>query len=317
MKKIKNTQWHPAFCSAIRLELREDKEFLEYFNEYNLNTKPLQIDLLIIKKLCKAELRNEIGKIFRKHNILEYKSKDDSMNVDTFIKVIGYACIYKAAEKNVNSIRLDEITITLVRERIPRELFKWFRKRGFLINEQYKGIFYVMKKDCFPIQVLVSGRLSKENQKWLTLLNTDLGQDDVQRFVEQNNGLHQKEEKELADSVLQVAMMENREVFEETKKEGDYMCEALRELFSDEIEAEKARARREGREEGIAEGRAEGMAKGRAEGRVEGLAAGMAEGRAEERAESQNVISKLQEQIELLNQTVVELKIKLSKLEEA
>lgn len=99
--------------------------------------------------------------------------------------------------------------------------------------------------------------------------------------------------------------MGNREVFEETKKEGDYMCEALRELFSDEIEAEKARARREGREEGIAEGR------------VEGLAAGMAEGRAEERAESQNVISKLQEQIELLNQTVVELKNKLSKLEEA
>lgn len=206
MSEIRKIQWHPAFCSAIRLELREDKEFLEYFNEYNLNTKPLQIDLLIIKKLCKTELRNEIG---------------------------------------------------------------------------------------------------KENQKWLTLLNTDLGQDDVQRFVEQNNRLHQKEEKELADSVLQVAMMGNREVFEETKKEGDYMCEALRELFSDEIEAEKARARREGREEGIAEGR------------VEGLAAGMAEGRAEERAESQNVISKLQEQIELLNQTVVELKNKLSKLEEA
>lgn len=105
--------------------------------------------------------------------------------------------------------------------------------------------------------------------------------------------LELREDKELADSVLQVAMMENREVFEETKKEGDYMCEALRELFSDEIEAEKARARREGREEG------------------------MAEGRAEERAESQNVISKLQEQIELLNQTVIELKNKLSQLEEA
>lgn len=80
-------------------------------------------------------------------------------------------------------------------------------------------------------------------------------------------------------------MMENREVFEETKKDGDYMCEALRELFRDEIEAEKARARREGR--------------------------------AEERAVSQNIISKLQEQIELLNQTVIELKNKLSKLEEA
>lgn len=96
-------------------------------------------------------------------------------------------------------------------------------------------------------------------------------------------------------------MTENREVFEETKKEGDYMCEALRELFSDEIEAEKARARREGLEEG----------------REEGIAEGIAEGRAEERAESQSVIFKLQEQIEMLNQTVSELKMKLSKLEEA
>ncbi len=92
-------------------------------------------------------------------------------------------------------------------------------------------------------------------------------------------------------------MTESREVFEETKKEGDYMCEALRELFSDEIEAEKARARREGLEEGREEG--------------------IAEGRAEERAESQSVIFKLQEQIEMLNQTVSELKKKLSKLEEA
>ena len=144
---------------------------------------------------------------------------------------------------------------------------------------------------------MVSGKLSKQNQQWLTLLNSDLEQDDVERFVKQNNRLQRKDEKELADSVLQVAMTENREVFEETKKEGDYMCEALRELFSDEIEAEKARARREGLEEGREEG--------------------IAEGRAEERAESQSVIFKLQEQIEMLNQTVSELKKKLSKLEEA
>ncbi len=91
--------------------------------------------------------------------------------------------------------------------------------------------------------------MASQNQQWLTLLNSNLEQDDVERFVKQNNRLQRKDEKELADSVLQVAMMENREVFEETKKEGAYMCEALRELFSDEIEAEKARARREGLEE--------------------------------------------------------------------
>lgn len=41
MTKNANTQWHPAFCSAIKLELREDAEYLSYTNEYTINTKPL------------------------------------------------------------------------------------------------------------------------------------------------------------------------------------------------------------------------------------------------------------------------------------
>lgn len=44
--KNRKTQWHPAFCSAVRLELRADKQKLQYTNEYNLNAKPIQIDLL-------------------------------------------------------------------------------------------------------------------------------------------------------------------------------------------------------------------------------------------------------------------------------
>ena len=43
-------QWHPAFCAAIELELKEDKEVLYYEREHNLSKKPLQIDLLVIKK---------------------------------------------------------------------------------------------------------------------------------------------------------------------------------------------------------------------------------------------------------------------------
>ena len=72
------TQWHPAFCSAMKLELIEDGEYLDYINEYNLNTKPLQIDLLVVKKVKDIEIKNEIGKLFRTHNIMEYKTPEDS-----------------------------------------------------------------------------------------------------------------------------------------------------------------------------------------------------------------------------------------------
>lgn len=44
----KRIQWHPAFCSAMRLELKDNKNELDYYNEYNLSSKPLQMDLLVV-----------------------------------------------------------------------------------------------------------------------------------------------------------------------------------------------------------------------------------------------------------------------------
>ena len=96
MAKELKTQWHPAFVSAMKLELMEDAEYLEYTSEYNLNTKPLEVDLLIVKKAKEVEIKNEIGKIFRRYNLIEYKSPDDTMNLNTYMKVIAYACLYKA-----------------------------------------------------------------------------------------------------------------------------------------------------------------------------------------------------------------------------
>ena len=43
-------QWHAAFVSAMNLELAQNRSDLIYHKEYNLNTKPLEVDLLVIKK---------------------------------------------------------------------------------------------------------------------------------------------------------------------------------------------------------------------------------------------------------------------------
>ena len=63
-KRDKNTV-ASGFCAAMRLELIENKADLDYENEYNLNSKPIQMDLLVIKKSRDVEIKNEIGKIFR------------------------------------------------------------------------------------------------------------------------------------------------------------------------------------------------------------------------------------------------------------
>ncbi len=228
------TQWHPAFCSAMKLELKEDAEYLDYQNEYNLNTKPLQIDLLIIKKMKQVELKNEIGKIFRTHNIVEYKSPRDSMNPNTYFKVLSYAYLYKAHETHVDDIKLEDITITMVRHSYPSKLFHWFRNNGYQITEAYPGIYYIAKEGFFPTQIIVSKRLSPENQKWLTVLRQNLTRTDIERTVNQLSKLVDNAEKIYGDSVWQIALTENKSLVNQLKGDSK-MCEAMRELFAPEL----------------------------------------------------------------------------------
>lgn len=65
---------------------------------------------------------------------------------------------------------------------------------------------------------------------------------------------YQKHTKDkLYQSVMDIIVRANREMFEEAKE----MCDALRELFADEF--------KENRQEGLQEGRQEGLQKGRSE----------------------------------------------------
>ena len=65
------------------------------------------------------------------------------------------------------------------------------------------------------------------------------------------------------------------------------MCDALRELFAEELEEKYRAGESEGRREGLMKGRREGLMKGRQEGR--------SEGRREGRSELSRLILKLSE----------------------
>lgn len=82
-------QWHPGFYGAAELELISNREELEFQREYNLSKKPLQMDLLIIKKLADVQIENEIGRIFKKYNVVEYKSPEDGLTIDDYYKTMG------------------------------------------------------------------------------------------------------------------------------------------------------------------------------------------------------------------------------------
>lgn len=43
-------QWHPAFSAALRIELENELDILDIKDEYLLSHKPMQMDILVIKK---------------------------------------------------------------------------------------------------------------------------------------------------------------------------------------------------------------------------------------------------------------------------
>ena len=114
MTKDKRLQWHPAFFAGLQIELRDEADKLTFEQEHYLSTKPLQIDILIIKKNTTDRIQKNIGRIFRKYNIVEYKSPDDYLSIDDFYKVYAYCCLYKSTGDNQNEKKANDITITFI-----------------------------------------------------------------------------------------------------------------------------------------------------------------------------------------------------------
>ena len=236
--KTEKLQWHPAFCAATELELRQDLDVLELIPEYNLSKKPLQIDLVIIKKMdWKRTLQNEIGHIMRGHNILEYKGPGDELTIDSFFKVIGYASLYKAQGIAVNKIPASEVTVSFFRNAYPKALFQELKKEGYILKKMYPGIYYVRGKVPFPVQVVVTSQLERKAHCSLRVLTTQVEMQDAELFLEQIHYLESKNERSNIDSVLQVSVNANKQVYSLLRRHNE-MCEALRELMKDEIEKE-------------------------------------------------------------------------------
>lgn len=227
-------QWHPGFVAAMDLELAANRADLVYEKEYNLNTKPLEIDLLVIKKDKDVRTANEIGWIFRGYNILEYKSPDDSLDIDAFYKAGAYAGLYKAYGGVSDERKADDITVSLIRESRPAGLFEYFQRHNIRTTNPYRGIYYVLDAVLFPTQIIVSREMDRKSHTWLKALSGKMKKQDMKELLEKIEAIKLTFDRELADSVLEVSIRANRHVVDELRGDGS-MCQALLEIMEPEI----------------------------------------------------------------------------------
>ena len=234
---IERNYWHPAFVGAMGLEFVNDKQHLLFDDEHILNHESIMMDLLIIKKNKSTVINNQIGKIFRRYNIIEYKSPDDGLTIDDYAKTLSYAYLYKGLGSTVNQIPFDELTVTMIRDRMPRAFFNHVRELGGSVEQKHPGIFYIHGVVYTPTQFILTRELDTNLHSSLRMLTNRATEDDAERFLKLAHTFTKPGDKNYVNAVLQVSLSANREVFDNLRR-IPAMCEALRDFMKEEIDKE-------------------------------------------------------------------------------
>ena len=249
-------QWHPAFFAAINLELRDNRDDFEFQPELAVSRLPLKADVVIIKKKKPAggnvvppsAVVSSIGKFFLGHNVIEYKSPDDQLDLNAFYKAQGYACLYKSSDAGNDSVRADDVTVTLVRAVKPRALFQELEELGFIMTEAEPGIYLASGAVCFPVQIVVTDELGAGQHAWLNVLTNKVDAGGVEDMIAAAASVPDDEGRQFALTVLDAVLRANPEVSEAMKRRSSSM-ESLVEMY------------KQSKEEGITIGEARGIVK--------------------------------------------------------
>lgn len=249
VKKRQHINWHKAFLSGLKIELTPRNSILEWHSEFILNKGHRRLDSLIIKSPGSPPIVSPIACIFRQYNALDYKGPDESMTVSNYLKALSY--VYSIPGYLNNPSAVNEITLTLVTHRFPRKLSHYLAENlqqsvDKVLQKAGNGIYY-MYNYLIPVQLIVLSQLSPDEYLWLSCLTKNITSRTPLKHLRKAYEPHQDDPlyKTIMNAIIRGNMREKGEAM---------MCEALYELFADEMSKREALGKSLGRQEGIQEG---------------------------------------------------------------
>ena len=245
--------WHPAFYGGIELELRKWKADLIFETEHELSKEALLMDMLIIKKSRDIAIDSPYGRTFRTYNVVEYKSPEDTLNIDGFYKTIGYACLYKGLGESVDQIPAEEMTVSLFCSHHPHKLFRRLKELGVMVRNAGGGVYHVDGFICMPVQVVVTRELEANGEHPLRLLTRNVDGDELRDYVVNADIWMEPGDLLNAKALLNACVAANSRTFQQVK-EGLSMTQeqAVRYALGDWIEEAEARGEARGEAKGAA-----------------------------------------------------------------
>ena len=180
--------WHSWFYSLLMIKMYKYFPAVSVEREVLLGAQPPRADFIVLKESQKIDLELGVFRIFRKHNILEFKSPDDELNKAVLWKVIGYAGMYISARK----IDENSVTLTLLRGAKP---IKLFQELGEAIrpDPDTRGVYHICEWFIkMPIQIIVTTELEGQEYAGFRAISKQPDIEDVWELLFEAEGSKQE-----------------------------------------------------------------------------------------------------------------------------
>lgn len=225
--------WHTWFYALLRITFHKFPT-VDILREVMLGVQAPRADFIIIVEDEQTDFDLKIFSLFRKHDILEFKSPDDELNMFTLLKGAGYVFFYmNDVKEKGEDIDMSEITLSFFREAKPVKLFK---ELGDCVEKgPADGIYYIKNREVsFPIQIVVTGELKGEGYAGFRAISKKPKEEDVVAFMNEHGNEQEIASfvKAFADGVSHV----DSNLMEEIKGRYPEMGKTLMQIMQPEID---------------------------------------------------------------------------------
>ena len=229
--------WHSMAYAMFHIILYRFK-LVNIKHEFPLGAQPPRADFIVVDDNETIDLDSAVFKIFRKTNIIEFKSPDDELSEQVLWKVVGYAGLYIAKYGADDR----DITITLLRDTKPVKLLK--ELEDFVEAEDAddeNGIYYIKGwKVDFPIQIVVTSSLKGKDNAGFRAISKNPRIEDIEQLLLEVSEAKDSDLIGWFRDFLDLFSRLDSETVEEMKRRDPDMARTWRDIFGVDAEVDAA-----------------------------------------------------------------------------
>ena len=235
LEAVPRSDWHKAFEAFLNLRIAK-YDGVRIDKEVEIGVNPPRADFIILTSDGKVDFEESIFRIFRKVNIIEYKSHEDSLNEAVIYKTCGYAATYIGTAAHERGISRDQVTVTIFRAVKNARLFSSWEKAGRLVKTGIPGIYQVLGFFDLPFQIVITGELEGAEYAACRVIAAKVREADIQQVVNSSNRVADEGLKDYYRTILTLMAEKHYGLLSTVIRRTSMSTDALLDILKDDID---------------------------------------------------------------------------------